>query len=154
LDTAAAAHVDSAAVVPHRRVLVVDDNAIAADSLARLLNLAFGQEVRVAYDGMAALDIARTFRPAIVLLDLGMAAMDGYEVAQKLREQPECAGIRIIAVTGWGQEEDRRRTREMGFDLHLVKPVDAGSLRDVLANPRWDERDNGLVSAAARRQEV
>jgi CheY-like chemotaxis protein len=136
-------------VVPRRRVLVVDDNAIAADSLARLLSVVFGQDVRVVYDGWAALDLAETFRPEIVLLDLGMAAMDGYEVAMRLRERPGCAGIRLVAVTGWGQEEDRRRTGELGFDRHLVKPVDADSLKQLLADPEWDARVNDLVAPVA-----
>jgi two-component system CheB/CheR fusion protein len=136
-------------VLNRHRILVVDDNAIAADSLGRLLNLVFGQEVRVAYDGTAALDVAETFRPEIVLLDLGMAAMDGYEVAMTLRNRPESAGMRIIAVTGWGQQEDRRRTREMGFDLHLVKPVDADSLKKILTDPRWDGAGSVFLSAVS-----
>ena len=136
-------------VIARRRILVVDDNTTAADSLGRLLHLVFGQEVRVTYDGPTALDMAERFRPEIVLLDLGMAVMDGYEVAMRLRERPECAGIRIIAVTGWGQEEDLRRTREMGFDLHLVKPVGADALRELLADPGRDARGNGLLSAVS-----
>jgi CheY-like chemotaxis protein len=134
IDSQPPSPLDSAQIVPRRRVLVVDDNAIAADSLARLLNRVFGQDVRVAYDGPAALDLAESFRPELVLLDLGMAAMDGYEVAMRLRARSDGAGIRIIAVTGWGQEEDRRRTGEMGFDLHLVKPVEAAALRELLAD--------------------
>jgi two-component system CheB/CheR fusion protein len=129
-------------VIRCHRVLVVDDNAIAADSLARLLNMVFGQQVRVAYDGMAALAIADSFRPEIVLLDIGMAAMDGYEVAMKLRERPEGARMRIIAVTGWAQEEDRRRTRELGFDRHLIKPVDTESLRALFGDPTRDRRED------------
>ena len=109
----------------------------------------YGQEVRVVYDGWTALDMAETFQPEIVLLDLGMAVMDGYEVAMQLRDRPECAGMRIVAVTGWGQEEDRRRSREMGFDLHLVKPVGADSLKQLLADPGWDARGNGLLSAVS-----
>jgi CheY-like chemotaxis protein len=119
-------------VCPRRRILIVDDNVIAADSLGKLLTLVHGQDVRVVYDGQAALELAASFHPELVLLDLGMAAMDGYEVAQRLRERPECAGARIVAVTGWGQEEDRRRSREMGFDLHLIKPVNLDTLRDLL----------------------
>jgi two-component system CheB/CheR fusion protein len=140
--------VDSQAI-PRRRILVVDDNAAAADSLGRLLNLVFGQEVEVAYDGTAALDLAGTFRPEMVLLDLGMAAMDGYEVAMRLRERPECARLRIIAVTGWGQQEDRRRTLEAGFDVHLVKPVDVDSLRKLLASPPGDGQGSSLLSAVS-----
>jgi PAS domain S-box-containing protein len=117
-----------------RRILVVDDNVQAADNLGRLLSVVFGQDVRVAYDGMAALDLAPIFRPDVVLLDLDMTVMDGYEVATKLRERPETADVFVIAVTGWAQEEYRRRSREMGFDLHLVKPVTADHLRAVLAD--------------------
>ena len=123
---------DAPEVLRRRRILIVDDNAVAADGLGRLLALVYGQEVRVVYDGPSALDIVGSFQPEVVLLDLGMAVMDGYEVAKHLRERPECAATRIVAVTGWGQEEDRRRSREVGFDLHLVKPVNAEALRELL----------------------
>jgi PAS domain S-box-containing protein len=125
---------EAPAALPRRRVLIVDDNAVAADGLGRLLTLAFGQDVRVVYDGPSALEAAGPFRPEVVLLDLGMAVMDGYEVAVRLRQQPECAGALIVAVSGWGQEEDRRRSREAGFDLHLVKPVSATTVRELLAH--------------------
>ena len=94
----------------------------------------FGQEVRVVYNGMKALETAETFLPHLILLDLQMVGMDGYEVAMRLREHPECSKALIVAVTGWGHEEDRRRSREMGFDLHLVKPVTASGLRAVLTD--------------------
>ena len=94
----------------------------------------FGQEVRVVYNGKSALAMAGSFRPEMILLDLEMSGMDGYEVATRLRADPEHAGILIVAVTGWGHEEDYRRSRAMGFDLHLVKPVTAKSLRDMLAD--------------------
>jgi CheY-like chemotaxis protein len=94
----------------------------------------FGQEVRVVYNGKSALVAAALFRPQIVLLDLEMPGMDGYEVAMRLRSDREQSGIVIVAVTGWGQEEDYRRSQAMGFDLHLVKPVTANSLRDMLAD--------------------
>ncbi|MBV8267113.1 MAG: response regulator, partial [Planctomycetaceae bacterium] len=123
---------DAPEVLPRRRILIVDDNAVAADGLGRLLSLVYGQDVRVVYDGPSALDLAGSFQPEVVLLDLGMAVMDGYEVAKRLRERPESAGALIVAVTGWGQEEDRRRSREVGFDLHLVKPVNADALRGLL----------------------
>ncbi|MBV8229271.1 MAG: response regulator, partial [Planctomycetaceae bacterium] len=122
-------------VLPRRRILIVDDNAVAADGLGRLLSLVYGQDVRVVYDGSSALGLSGSFRPEIVLLDLGMAVMDGYEVAKRLRERPETAGALIVAVTGWGQEEDRRRSREVGFDLHLVKPVAGEALRGLLIAP-------------------
>jgi PAS domain S-box-containing protein len=117
---------------PSRRVLVVDDNVDAAESLALALRLA-GHDVRVAHDGPSALDAARAARPDVVLLDLGMPVMDGYEVARRLRREPGLDGVRLVALTGWGQEEDRRRTREAGFDGHLVKPVEVDIIQAVLA---------------------
>jgi CheY-like chemotaxis protein len=104
------------------RVLVVDDNLDAADGLAAALKLS-GHDVRAAYDGPSALAIAEAFRPQAVLLDLGLPGMDGYEVARRLRETPALKGTWIAAVTGWGQPEERQRSKEMGFDRHLVKPV-------------------------------
>ncbi len=86
------------------------------------------------YDGRKALETAELFLPHVILLDLEMVGMDGYEVAMRLREHPECSKALIVAVTGWGHEEDRRRSREMGFDLHLVKPVTARDLRAMLAD--------------------
>jgi two-component system CheB/CheR fusion protein len=106
-----------------KRVLVVDDNEDAVDSLAALLRT-WGHSVQVAHDGAAAIAVAETARPDVVILDLGMPRMSGFEVARWLRRQPWGAGIRLLAVTGWGQEEDRRRSREAGFDTHLTKPVD------------------------------
>jgi signal transduction histidine kinase/DNA-binding response OmpR family regulator len=114
-----------------RRVLVVDDNADAAGTLAMLLRLG-GHEVRVAHDGNAALEAARPFAPEVVLLDIGLPGLDGYEVARRMRSRPETAGALLVAVSGYGQEEDRRRSREAGFDHHLIKPVDFQVLRDVL----------------------
>jgi CheY-like chemotaxis protein len=114
-----------------RKVLVVDDNADAADSLAVLLRL-LGHEVRVAHDGPAALAAAAGGWPEVVLLDLGMPGMDGYEVARRLRADPATAGAVIAALTGWGQDEDRRRSKEAGFDHHLVKPADLGALQQIL----------------------
>ncbi len=117
------------ALGPPRRILVVDDNADAALSLAKLLRRLYGQEVRVAHDGPEALDIAEEFRPEVVLLDLAMPAMDGYEVARRLRDRPALAGTMLVALTGWGQESDRQESREAGFDRHLVKPVDLEEIR-------------------------
>ena len=125
---------DASEPLLRRRILIVDDNVQAADSLGRLLSEVFGQEVRVVYDGMKALETAESFLPHVILLDLQMPGMDGYQVALRLREHPECSKALIVAVTGWGHEEDRRRSREMGFDLHLVKPVTASGLRAVLAD--------------------
>src|SRR5438067_1102716 len=114
-----------------RRLLLVDDNVDAASTQAALLRI-LGHEVEVAYDGEAALEKAREFRPEIVLLDLGMPGMDGFEVARRLRASKEGRRVKLVAQTGWGQEEDRRRTREAGFDAHLAKPVDIASLQRLL----------------------
>jgi signal transduction histidine kinase len=115
-----------------RRLLVVDDNRDAADSLALLLRLQ-GHEVRVAHDGPAALAVVSGYRPELVFLDIGMPGMDGYEVARRLRQIPGVRGVRLAAVTGWGQQEDRRRTAQAGFDYHLVKPVEPKALEELLA---------------------
>jgi PAS domain S-box-containing protein len=114
-----------------RRLLVVDDNKDAADSLAMLLRLE-GHEVRVAYDGPAALNLVNGYRPEIVFLDIGMPGMDGYEVARRLRQHPGLENVLLAALTGWGQQEDRRRTTEAGFDRHFVKPPDPKALEDFL----------------------
>jgi PAS domain S-box-containing protein len=117
---------------PLRRVLVVDDNHDAADSLGMLLQF-LGAEVMVVHDGHAALAAIRSFQPAVVLLDLGMPGMNGLEVARRMREDPAARGITLVALTGWGQREDRRRTSEAGFDYHLVKPADVGMLQSILS---------------------
>jgi PAS domain S-box-containing protein len=114
------------------RLLVVDDNRDAADSLAMLLGLQ-GHEVRVAYSGMAALEMTETYTPDMVFLDIGMPEMDGYEAARRLREQPGLEKVVLAALTGWGQKEDRRRTAEAGFDHHLVKPPEPKAVESVLA---------------------
>jgi signal transduction histidine kinase len=105
-----------------RRILVADDNADAAGALSLRLELA-GHEVRTAHDGLEALAVARAFQPEVVLLDLGMPSMDGYETARHLRRLSWGKQARLIALTGWGQQQDRIRTAEAGFDIHLVKPV-------------------------------
>jgi PAS domain S-box-containing protein len=128
-------HGDSTSILPCHRVLVVDDNHDAADSLALLLKLA-GQDVQAAYDGPSALTRAEEFLPHLVFLDLGMPGMDGYEVAQRLRQQPGGTKMLLVAVTGWGQEEDRRRSQEAGFDGHMVKPTDPDTLRQFFTDPR------------------
>jgi signal transduction histidine kinase len=115
------------------RVLVVDDNVDGADSLTRLLRLV-GHDVRMAHDGPAALTIASEFLPEAVVLDLGLPGMDGFEVARRLRCRPETCGAVLIAVTGYGRDEDRFRSREAGLDEHFVKPVDVSALRALLAN--------------------
>jgi signal transduction histidine kinase/ActR/RegA family two-component response regulator len=115
-----------------RRVLIADDNAEFADSLAALLG-ARGHEVRVAHDGAQALREVETFTPEFALLDIGMPKVHGYELARRLRERAATANCVLVAVTGWGQEDDRRRAREAGFDRHLVKPVDPSDIEAILA---------------------
>jgi CheY-like chemotaxis protein len=120
-----------------RRVLIVDDNEDAANSLAMLLELS-GHETASVYSAADALTRVAVFRPDIVLLDIGLPGMDGYEVAQQIRELPGLGGIRLIAVTGYGRLEDRQRAREAGFDDHLVKPVDLTVLEQKLTGHRAD----------------
>jgi CheY-like chemotaxis protein len=116
-----------------QRVIVVDDNADAAVTLASLLDL-IGYEVQVANDGFAALEIGRQFRPQIGLLDIGMPGMNGYELARRIRAEAWGASVLLVAVTGWGQDADRRQALESGFDHHLTKPVDTQELQALLAN--------------------
>ena len=115
-----------------RRVLVVDDSEDAADSLGQLLEL-LGHEVRTAYDGEAGVEAARAFRPDVVLMDIGMPKLNGYEAARRIRGQAWGAGMVLVAQTGWGQDDDRRKTTAAGFDYHLVKPVDPPALLKLLA---------------------
>ena len=124
----------SAPVAPDvaARVLIVDDNEDAADALGMLLGT-MGAEVQVVHDGPAALARVPEFRPDVVLLDLGMPGMNGLEVARRMREHPEARQMTLVALTGWGQREDRRRTHEAGFDYHLVKPADVNTLQSILA---------------------
>ena len=125
---------ESRATGPSRRILVADDNRDSADSLALLLRLS-GNEVETVHDGRAAVEAAERWRPHLALLDIGMPVLNGYEAARAIREAPWGRGLTLIAVTGWGQEEDRRRSREAGFDGHLVKPVDPAGLEALLQNP-------------------
>jgi PAS domain S-box-containing protein len=114
-----------------RRVLVVDDNRDAADSLGKLLNLA-GAEARAVYNGFSALELLPTYQPAVLLVDIGMPDMDGYELARRVRQLPECGDLTLIALTGWGQAEDRQRSQAAGFDFHLTKPADFNTLQMLL----------------------
>lgn len=123
---------DSGAGLQHRRILVVDDNTDAADTLAVLVEL-LGAEVHVARDGPAALVETESFHPHAVLLDIGMPGMNGYEVARRIRRMPGLETVRLIALTGWGEEEDRRLAQDSGFDHHLVKPVDVATLSTLLS---------------------
>ena len=121
----------AAALQAPKRVLVVDDNRDAAESMGVLLEF-LGASVKVAHDGPSALGVFAVQKPAVVLLDIGMPGMDGYEVARRLRALPEGNDATLIALTGWGQDEDRARTRAAGFDHHLVKPADIEALRALL----------------------
>jgi CheY-like chemotaxis protein len=112
-------------------VLVADDLRDSADSLGLLIEL-MGHTVEIAYDGEAALSAAERFRPDIVLLDLGMPKLDGFEVSRRIRAAPWSESMRLVAQSGWGQEEDRRRTAEAGFDHHLVKPIDPTALEALM----------------------
>ena len=123
---------DGSSTARRRSILVVDDNVDAAETLAMLLRLD-GHHVRVVHDGPAALEAARSRVPEVVLLDIGMPGMDGYEVARRLRQLPGLAGVVLVALTGWGQEQDRQRSKEAGFDHHLTKPADPQALRDCFA---------------------
>ncbi len=114
-----------------RRILVVDDNADAGAMLSLLLRK-LGHSARVVHDGLSALDAIESFTPDVAFLDLGLPSMDGYELARRLREKPALKGLRLVAVTGYGQESDRRRSADAGFDLHLVKPVGRERLREVI----------------------
>ena len=116
-----------------RRVLVVDDNRDAAESLGMLLKL-MGGDVRVAYSGAQALETIDTYRPALVFLDIGMPGMSGHEVARQIRQRPELAGVTLVALTGWGQDEDRRQSSNAGFDFHLIKPADMQALEAVFTS--------------------
>jgi CheY-like chemotaxis protein len=115
-----------------RRVLVVDDNVDGAESLTMLLAFA-GHEVATAHSGSEAVEAAGAFGPEVVLCDIELPGFDGYEVARRLRAGPRTSGATLVARTGWGSADDKRKSREAGFDLHLTKPVEAEALADALA---------------------
>ena len=117
--------------LPSRRILVVDDSRDGGESLATLLRV-LGADVSLAHSGRKALECVDAFKPDVVLLDIGMPGMDGYEVAHRIRANPANRGLSLIALTGWGQDEDRRRSEAAGFDHHLVKPADIEQLRRLL----------------------
>ena len=120
---------------PQLRVLVIEDNRAVADSLRLLLDLS-GHEVRVAYDGLAGVHAAQEWPPDVVLCDLGLPGLDGYEVAASLREHAATSHAHLIAVTAYGSEEARRRSARVGFERHFVKPVDPDVLLGLLAEGR------------------
>ncbi len=124
-------HASSAA--PKRRVLVVDDNKDGAAMLSMVVKM-LGNDVRTAHDGQEAIEVAQDFRPDVIIMDLGMPRMNGYEAARHLRDQPWGRGITLVALTGWGQEEDKQRTRAAGFDHHLTKPADPSELKRLFAS--------------------
>jgi signal transduction histidine kinase/integral membrane sensor domain MASE1/ActR/RegA family two-component response regulator len=141
----------TAAVAPNRpanarrRILVADDNKDSAESLAAVLSI-LGNEVRISYDGFDAVTAAATVQPDLVFLDIGMPRLNGYDAASRIREQARGREIRLIALTGWGQDRDRRRSLEVGFDAHLVKPVTPAVLTDILARTgpaRTDPNESG-----------
>lgn len=117
-----------------RRVLVVDDSRDSAESLAIFLKLN-GHEVHVAHDGLAAVALAASVRPDFILLDIGLPKLNGYEAAERIREQPGLQSVMMVALTGWGQAADRQRSQEAGFDAHLVKPVDLDALMTLMSRP-------------------
>ena len=115
-----------------RRVLVLDDNVDGAESLAMMIEH-FGHACRVAHDGPAGLSVAREFQPEVVFLDIGLPVMNGYEVAKRFRADPAIAGAVLVALTGWGSEDDKQKSREAGFDFHLTKPIQVQAVQDLLA---------------------
>ena len=115
-----------------RRILVVDDNKDGADSLAMMLRM-LGNDVSAAYDGMTALQRIAADPVEVVLLDIGMPKMNGYEVAKRIRADHADRKIFLVALTGWGQDDDKRQAMEAGFDVHMTKPVELAALRTLLA---------------------
>jgi len=148
----AAAVAGRPAAPPRRRILVVDDNRDSADSLALLLTLQ-GSEVRTAYDGLEAIEAAAAFQPDVVLSDIGMPRLNGYDAAQRIREQCRGRKVVLVAMTGWGQEEDKRRSTAAGYDVHLVKPVELAALERLLVAlevPGREEVETGAASGSRR----
>jgi CheY-like chemotaxis protein len=118
---------------PGLRVLVVEDNQDTAQFMSALLRTT-GCETQVVYDGISALDAAKAFRPNVMLLDIGLPGLDGFEVAQRVRDDPELAAVKLIAISGYGQEQDQLRSKQAGFDWHFVKPMDFNLLLARLAD--------------------
>jgi len=131
-----------------RRILVVDDNRDAADSLGMLLRM-IGNEIHTAYDGLEAVEAAAAFQPDVVILDIGLPRLNGYESARRIRQQEGGADRVLIALTGWGQEEDRLRSQEAGFDHHVTKPVEFSTLKKLLAETNPGHAARRRVSAEA-----
>ena len=131
---------------PGRRILIVDDNEDGAQSLAMLLELG-GHETHTAHDGLAALEAVERLRPDAVLLDIGLPGLNGYEVCRRIREQPWGKNMVLVALTGWGKDEDRQQSAAAGFDSHLVKPVDHAVLNGLLASMSPARRERELSAA-------
>lgn len=133
------ADVQRPGMTPHAparfKILVVDDNHDSALSMAMMLSI-MGHDTRTAHDGESAVDTAESFLPDVVLLDIGLPKLNGYEVAQRIREKAWGKSMYLIAVTGWGQEEDRQRSSEVGLNQHMVKPVEPAALEKLLAELR------------------
>ncbi|MGH8199357.1 MAG: response regulator [Steroidobacteraceae bacterium] len=127
----ASARQDTGESAVKRRLLVVDDNRDAAESMSMLLEM-WGHEVTFAYDGPSAIETAQQWRPEAVFLDIGLPGMDGYQVAERLRELPQAKDAVLIAITGYGQQDDRLRSQRAGIDHHLVKPVAPDALRNLI----------------------
>ena len=133
---------EDTSLVIRRKVLVVDDYEDQAQSLGMLLSI-LGHETRLAFDGPTALEAARAFRPDVALIDLGIPELNGYEVARRIRELPQLDGTVLVAQTGWGHKDDRTRSRDAGFDHHLIKPIDIGELQRILmVGPHLVETEN------------
>ena len=128
------------ATVP-RRVLVVDDHVGQAQVLAKLFTKLWGHDVAVAHDGLAAWEAIQQLRPDLVVMDIGLPGIDGYELVRRIRNDPQLCDTLIVALTGYGQEEDQRRSHEAGFDLHLVKPPSVATLKEVFAHPKLSRND-------------
>jgi CheY-like chemotaxis protein len=127
-----------AAAGPGRRILVVDDNLDGAESMAEMLKI-LGNEVRTAHDGLEAVELAEGYRPEVILMDVGMPRLNGLDATRRIREQPWGRAMTVIALTGWGQENDRERSREAGCDGHLVKPVNLMDLEKMLGELRANQ---------------
>jgi DNA-binding response OmpR family regulator len=136
----------------NRRVLVVDDHRDSADSLAMLLK-AMGHEVERAYDGEQAIELASKILPELILLDIGMPRMDGFETCRRIKAESWSERTRVVALTGWGQDEDRRKSRAAGFDHHLVKPVEIGELVSLMTSLDSRRDGDGAPAPEAGRRE-
>jgi CheY-like chemotaxis protein len=138
-------------LVSARRILVVDDNRDSATSLAMLLKLT-GNDTRTAHDGIEAVEQAEAYQPDVILLDIGLPKLNGYDACRRIRAQSRGDAIHMVALTGWGQDDDRRKSQEAGFDDHLVKPVEYATLAKLLSDLQSPPESRGLddrVAAAA-----